>query len=151
MSDMPLDPRLPALLRQMRLQVRPERFALVGMHPRERPVALRLLGLVQSPFLQLISEPQQLTLLLPERDWNELRPAFAQASVQAPLRVISFGLDLPPDLVGFMATVSAALAQAGVPLLAVCAFSQDHLLVLDPYLIAARQALEELAAGPTPP
>lgn len=146
MSDAPLDPRLPALLRQMRLHVRPERFTLVGLHPRERPVALRLLGLVQSPFLQLISEAQRLTLLLPERDWYELRPAFAQASAQGPFRVISFDLELPPDLVGFMATLSTALARAGVPLLAVCAYSQDHLLVLEPYLIAARQALEELAA-----
>ncbi|GAB4197904.1 MAG: hypothetical protein OHK0022_16600 [Roseiflexaceae bacterium] len=150
-TDAPLDPRLAELLRQLSPRVRPERFALIGMHPRERPVALRLLGLVQSPFVQLISEPELLTLLLPERDWTELRPAFRAARVQSPLRAISFDVDLPDDLVGLMAALAGALAGAGVPLLAVCTFARDHLLVREADLERALAALVGLRTAQETP
>jgi len=48
-----------------------------------------------------------------------------------------FDLDLPAELVGFMAAISGALADAGVPLLAVCGYTKDHLLVREEHLDAA--------------
>jgi len=135
------DPRIATLLGQARWQARPEHFVLAALNPNERVLALGLLAGVTAPFMQLIAEPNVLTLLLPQSDWRILRPAFPHARVQAPFRVISFELDLPNDLVGFLAVASRALADAGVPILAICGYSKDHILVREEHLERALAAL----------
>lgn len=142
------DPRLPEIMSQRRWRARPERFALVGISQREHQLALRLLPGVTGSFVQLVVEPDIVTLLLPDRDWRVIRPAFPHARVQQPLKVISFDLDLPEDLTGFLATVATALAAAGVPILAVCGFTKDHVVVRERDLSAALRAIEGLAGAP---
>jgi hypothetical protein len=141
------DSRIPLLLRQARWQARPERFVLAALEPNERVLVLQLLAGVVAPFMQLIAEPERLTLLLPQSDWRSLRPAFPHARVQAPFRVISFELDLPDDLVGFLAVASRALADAGVPILAICGYTKDHILVREEHLERALAALGALAGA----
>ena len=51
---------------------------------------------------------------------------------------------MPDGLVGFMAAISGALASANVPLLAVCGYTKDHLLVREEHLDAALRAIETL-------
>jgi len=135
------DPRIATLLAQAHWQARPERFVLAALKPNERRLVLGLLAGVTAPFIQLIAEPDVLTLLLPQTDWGVLKPAFPHARVQAPFRVISFDLDLPSDLVGFLAVASRALAEAGVPILAICGYSKDHILVREEDLDRALAAL----------
>ena len=137
---------MPTLLAQARWQARPERFVLAGLQPNERMLALRLLASITAPFVQLIAEPGILTLLVPHGDWRSLKPAFPRARVQAPFRVISFDLDLPDDLVGFLAVASRALADAGVPILAICGYSKDHILVREEHLERALAALGSAGA-----
>jgi len=67
--------------------------------------------------------------------------------VARPYRAISFDLDLPDGLVGFMAAISGALAAAGVPLLAVCGYARDHLLVREEHLERALHAIEVLVSA----
>ena len=135
------DPRIATLLGQARWQARPERFVLAALKPNERVLVQGLLAGVTAPFVQLIAEPDVLTLLLPQSDWRVLKPAFPHARVQAPFRVISFELDLPNDLVGFLAVASRALAEAGVPILAICGYTKDHILVREEHLERALTAL----------
>jgi hypothetical protein len=135
------DPRIAALLGQADWQALPERFVLAALKPNERMLVLGLLSSVTAPFMQLIVEPDVLTLLLPQSDWRVLKPAFPHARVQAPFRVISFDLDLPDDLVGFLAVASRALAAAGVPILAICGYTKDHILVREEHLERALTAL----------
>ena len=85
-----------------------------------------------------------MTLAIAESDWRPISHAFPHARVERPYRVISFDLDLPGGLVGFMAAISGALAAAGVPLLAICAYSKDHLLVREEHLDAALGAIGAL-------
>ncbi|MEO7909436.1 MAG: ACT domain-containing protein [Roseiflexaceae bacterium] len=141
------DPRTAILLRQARWQARPERFVLAALEPKERVLILQLLAGVVAPFMQLIAEPDVLTLLLPQSDWRSLKPAFPHARVQQSFRVISFDLDLPDDLVGFLAVASRVLADAGVPILAICGYSKDHILVRDQHLERALAALGALQDG----
>ncbi|HMO58733.1 MAG TPA: ACT domain-containing protein [Roseiflexaceae bacterium] len=138
------DPRLAGLLAGLRWRVRPEHYALVGLDAREQIVALRLLAGLRATFWQVTVEPEMITLLVEERDWRDLAPAFTRPRVQRPMRIISFDIDLPPDLVGFMAMLTDAIAAMGVSLLAVCSFNQDHLVVREQDLDAVGAALDRL-------
>lgn len=59
-------------------------------------------------------------------------------------RQITFDMVLPFSLIGFMAAVSGALAEAGVSLFAVSAYTTDHVFVKDAKLDVAVKALEKL-------
>ena len=48
------------------------------------------------------------------------------------------------DLVGFLALVAGKLAEAGVPIGAVCGFSRDHLFVAERFLERTRAVLTTL-------
>ena len=143
MADFTSGEPLRAVLTQLRWHARPERLAVVGLAARERLLAMRLLPGVASTFWQLVVEPDLLTLVLAERDWRAISQAFPRARVERPYRAITFDLDLPDGLVGFMALFSGALAAAGVPLLAICGYTKDHLLVREQHLDAALAAIEQ--------
>ena len=147
MSDPRPNEQLCAVLARVRWHVRPERFVVAGLEPRERLLALRLLLGVVGSFWQFVVEPDTLTLIVAENEWRAMSPGFSHARIVRHYRVISFDLDLPAELVGFMAAISGALADAGVPLLAVCGYTKDHLLVREEHLEAALGALEALVAA----
>ncbi len=142
-----IDPRVAEILSRRPWRVRPERFALVGLPPGGQGAAAEAFARLQSPFAQLIVEPDLVTLALPEDAWAALRGAFPQAQVEASFRVISFDVDLPADLVGFLAAVSRALAEARVPILAICGYTKDYVMLRERHLDAALAAIERLAGG----
>lgn len=145
------DPRLPGILRQLRWSVRPERYVLAGIDPRETAVALRLLAGIRSRLWQLFVAPDIITFIVTESDWRSVSPAFPRARVERPYRAVTIENDLPPDLKGLLAVISDALATADVPILALSGFSRDHLLLREADLdraLAALDALVSSVAGP---
>lgn len=59
-------------------------------------------------------------------------------------RVITFDMILPFSLVGFMAIVSKALADKGISIYAISAYSTDHVLVKETKIVEAVKALRAL-------
>lgn len=59
-------------------------------------------------------------------------------------RMITFDMVLPLSLVGFFAAVSGALADAGVNLFAISAYTTDHVFVKNQKLETAIKSLEKL-------
>lgn len=141
------DPRLPDILRRLRWAVLPERYVLAGIDPREAAVVIRLLGGLRARLWQLFVAPDTITFILPENDWRNISPAFPRARVERPYRVVSFEIDLPPDLTGFLAFISNALAAESVPILAISGFSRDHLLLREADLDRALAVLDSLVSS----
>ncbi|MCX6572698.1 MAG: ACT domain-containing protein [Candidatus Aminicenantes bacterium] len=59
-------------------------------------------------------------------------------------RMITFDMVLPLSLIGFFAAVSGALAEAGVNIFTISAYTTDHVFVKDQKLETAIKALEKL-------
>jgi hypothetical protein len=136
------------LLRTARVEVAPETFVLVGMR---REDWLRLL---ENPELSprpesnffLLQDPFEVTLLVEESDWRAMRHAARDARAEHGFRLVTLGVELGWDVVGFLAHVARILAEAGVPVGALSAFSRDHLLVRQGDLGRALRALSEHVA-----
>lgn len=79
----------------------------------------------------------ELSLIL---DWR-LVPA--DVPRQGPFRALVVQGPLPFDAVGILAALAAALAAAGIPLLAVSTYDTDYLLVKQELLDATMQALRD--------
>jgi hypothetical protein len=119
----------------MRLTLLNEIFTIHQLAPNaEVPVAA-----LESPFFAITRTDDELSLVL--LDWIEIESeksekGWACFKVEGPLE---FGL------VGVLAGISSALAQAGVPIFALSTFDTDYVLVKREQVQVARDAL--ISAG----
>ena len=64
--------------------------------------------------------------------------------IQKGWKLLTFDMVLPFELVGFLATVSNAFAEEGIPIFAVSAYSTDHIFVKEEDLPKAKEKLRTL-------
>ena len=136
------------LLRQAKVEVAPETYVLVGMRHEDWARLLEnpeLSPRAESNFM-LLRDPVEVTLLVEESDWRAMRHAARDAKVEAGFRLVTLGVELGWDVVGFLAHVTRILAEAEVPVGALSAFSRDHLLIKQDDLGAALRVLGEHVA-----
>lgn len=121
------------------------RYLLVKLPAAAIMAAAGVLAEVGSPFSALIVDKDEVTLVIPDEAVEEFEKRLMGAEVSpAGYRLITFDVVLPPDLVGFMAAISAACARAGVSIVPLGAFSRDHILVAETQFDAAIDALKTL-------
>jgi hypothetical protein len=119
------------LLRRARVLVAPETFALVGLRLEDWQRLLEnpeLSPRAESNFM-LLRDPFEVTLLLEDTDWRAMRHAARDARVEAGFRLVTLDVELPWNVVGFLAHVTQILAGEGIAVGALSAFSRDHLLI----------------------
>lgn len=125
------------------VEVAHETFSLVGI---SRDRLLRLLAdnslspRMSAPFM-IFMDKHEVTLVLDEIDLANMRPGLTDAQIASGYRMLTFDVVLDLSVVGFMAEVSRILAEAGVAILPISAYSRDHLLIRQDQLAAALKAL----------
>lgn len=132
---------LEEILAHTELIIRPGEFVLVGLELNERARLESDLASITSDFFQYIVEPDVLTLLLDSNDWSHLSQHYPQANVEGPFRIFTFSVAMDWEVVGFLATVTGLLAQAGISLGAVCGYYRDHLLISVEHAARAEEVL----------
>jgi hypothetical protein len=131
------------LLRQSRVEVAPETFFLLGLRHDDWLKLLEnpeLSPRMTAPFM-IFRDKFEVTLLLDETDFGTIRHAIRDAKVQGGFRLLTFDVVMDFTVVGFLAEVSRILAEAGISIVAVSAFSRDHILVNQSDLGNALKAL----------
>lgn len=131
------------LLSRTRVEVAPGTFFLVGLRHEDWERLLENPELSPRPGAQmmLLRDAREVTLLLEEEDWRVMRHAARDARVEGGFRLVTLDIELPWDVVGFLARVTEILAGAGVSAGALAAFSRDHLLIKQDDLGRALRAL----------
>jgi len=115
-------------------------YALVALEPPLDAAVLAGLGATA----QVIVEPDEITLLLPESALEAITRQRRARAVERDLAWIRFDCPMGWEVVGFLALVSSKLARAGIPIGAVAGYSRDHLFIARRYLDRACAALREL-------
>lgn len=116
-------------------------YVLVRLRTEQLFAACRWMEQVQGAFSGLLVDPHEITLIAPEDAHPERELAPVQA-ISPPYCLITFDVELDFDLVGYMAGIAQALATAGIPLLAISAFSRDHILVPTQHIERAQSVLQ---------
>jgi uncharacterized protein len=137
------DQAVEELLRRTRVEVAPGTFVLAGMRHADwaRLVENPELSPRPDSVFMLLRDPYEVTLLVEEEDWRAMRHAAREARVESGWRLVTFDVELPWDVVGYLARVTEILAAEGVPVGALAAFSRDHLLIRQDDLARALRAL----------
>ena len=132
---------LKAALSQMTWSAESGRFALVGFEEGPRVEDLALLGRAPS---QIVREQEGTTLLVHEDAVEGVLERHSGAKLERSLVWIRFSASMDWELVGFLAYVTKALADAGVPVGCVCSFDRDHLFVAEAYYKRTAEVLNAL-------
>jgi hypothetical protein len=126
---------LAALLKYMKPELRPGIFVFCTIAPNERiPAALNPLLMFRE------QEGTTLVILREEAEATGLRYAFAS-------RLITLTVHSALDAVGFLAAITARLAEAGISVNAISAYHHDHLFVPTDRADDAMAALQTLSGG----
>jgi hypothetical protein len=132
----------------MKLHTDGESYRFIRLPTGRATVAAGALAEIAEPFLVLMVDKDEITLVLPDSVINDYAKRLGEYTLSASVyRLITFDLELEHDLIGFTALVSAALAAARVPIMPLAAFSRDHLLVPAEHFETAWGALEKLKRG----
>ena len=131
-------------LSQMTWSAEPGRFALVGFDEGPRIEDLALLGRAPS---QAVREVEGTTLLIHEDAVDGVLERHPDAKLERSLVWIRFSAAMDWELVGFLAHVTKALAEAKVPVGCVCTFDRDHLFVAEAHYERAAEVLKGLFPG----
>jgi hypothetical protein len=133
------------LFAQSHLYADPRDYALVSLPPQAIMAAAGVMAECGEAFSALIADKDEVTLVLLAAAWPEFA-ARLPGHRPAPdtYRLITFEIELEMNLVGFMALVSRALAEAGISILPLAAFTRDHLLVKSQQVEAALDTLRRL-------
>ncbi len=128
----------------MKLYLPETRYAIVSLpleHFRELITALRDV----EGFVSITRDKDEITLILSEEVWQQLAPRFAGAKVQGGRRMITFDTVLDFEVVGFIAEISRALAEANISILNLSTYRTDAVLVhesqFDEAVTAVKRAL----------
>ncbi|KJC44214.1 ribonuclease H [Bradyrhizobium sp. LTSP849] len=126
---------LDALLRHMKPEMRPGIFVFCTIPPNE-PIPAST-----SPLLTFREqEGTTLVILREEAEAAELRTAFAS-------RLITLTVHSALNAVGFLAAITARLAEAGISVNALSAFHHDHLFVPADKADEAMAILQEMSGA----
>lgn len=126
------------------IEVHPDEFALVGFTESGSDDVRKAAGaiFVHADIYLIFADPYETTLIIPRKVLDNVPNLSAEARVETGYRLITFTRVMDLSVVGFLARVSDVLARAGVPILALSAFSRDHLLIRQTDLDAALAALD---------
>ena len=120
-------------------------YRLLQLPPNAITLAAGVVAEAATPFSALLADKDEVTLLLPDDACQEFARRLRHASISdESYRQITFDIVLDSTLVGFMALVSRALAENGIPILTYAAFSRDHVVVRDHDFDKAMRALSQL-------
>ncbi len=126
-----MEENLESLLLKTRVEVAPETFFLISL---THEAWLKLLEnpelspRMSAPFM-IFRDKWEVTMLIDEIDFKTVRYAIRNAKTQGNFRLLSFDVELNFETVGFLAQISNILAEANVSIVALSAFSRDHLLI----------------------
>lgn len=121
------------------LEVLEGEYALISL-PADATVTLPASGDLRV----LIHDPVEITLILEVTAWDAMAIHHPESKANRGYRAIRLSQDFPLETVGVMAKLTAALAQAGVSIMAYSTFKTDVVLVRQWELNAALGALWDL-------
>jgi hypothetical protein len=87
-----------------------------------------------------IIDKNEITLVIEQRRINEKEVI----DLEKNWKILTFDMVLPFGLVGFLATVSKALADEKISIYVISAFSTDHILIREKDILKAKKKLKKI-------
>ncbi|MBS3055174.1 MAG: ACT domain-containing protein [Candidatus Aenigmarchaeota archaeon] len=118
-----------SIFSKTKLNVQPGEYLIVRL-PLKYGVMLRELSkFVREPFFNYTVEPQEITLVVHERDWSNIGRDFIETQIEHGYNIITMDVTVDLNVIGYLAVISRLLADVGVPIMVVSGHRTDHILI----------------------
>jgi len=132
-------------LAKMNLYSDEQDYVLVQLPVAAIVAAAGVVAEVGEPFCALLVDKDEVSLMLPAEALEDFGGRLQGHKVaETRYRLLTLDVATEPNLVGFMARVSGALAEAGVSVFPYAAYTRDHIFVPAEQFDTARKTLEQL-------
>jgi hypothetical protein len=132
-------------LRQARPVTDEQAYCVIHLPASAITAAAGVAAQIGEPFLALVADHHEVTLVAHADAYQAIQRRLPDTKASLDWRLITFDAVLDQSLVGFLAAIAAALAEAGVSLFALSAYERDHILVKADQFDTAWAVLEKLA------
>jgi hypothetical protein len=123
-------------------------YVLIKLPAQAITVAAGIIAEIGEPFAALVVDKDEVTLLICAEAVDAFSRRLDGCTVYpTPYRLITIDVELDPALVGFIAHISRALAEAEISILPYAAYTRDHLFVTAAKIDEAIAVLEGLKSG----
>ena len=129
------------LYARTRAVVLPEDFLIIKLPLKETVVIKDKMKLIGSSFFSLAIDKDEITLVIPDVEWNKISDSFLELKVERTYKVISLELKLEWTVVGYVSYIARVLAEVGIPIGVVSCYSKDYLLIKKHDIFMAIQLL----------
>lgn len=120
-------------------------YRFVTLPPNAITVAAGIVAEASVPFCALLVDKDEVTLMLPDDVCEAFPNRLKYGTISETLyRLITFDVVLEPTLIGFMAHVTKALAEANISVMPFAAYSRDHIFVAEADFDKAMSTLQTL-------
>jgi hypothetical protein len=136
-----------ALWAKTRIALWPGDYLLVSLPHAALKQAALLAAAGTGQFAALVVEKEGVSLTLPREAWAEASQKFHALAAAGPYRVVTLDLEIDLNVSGYLLPAAERLAQAGIAIVAQCAFRMDHLLIRSEDAEAAVSILTRFAAA----
>lgn len=118
------------LYNQMNLYTDDIDYIIIKFPPTGITVAAGILAEIGDPFGTIVVDKDEVTLIIPADVMDDFSKRLRDIEKSADMyRLITLDIILDFSVIGFMAGISKALADAKISILPIAAFSRDHILV----------------------
>ncbi|MDH5404892.1 MAG: ACT domain-containing protein [Candidatus Heimdallarchaeota archaeon] len=83
---------------------------------------------IEGAFVNIIEE-NEITIVMEQSRATHYIPSHEIYEIDRNWKIIRFDMELPFGLIGFLATISKALAESEIAIFVISAFSTDHILI----------------------
>lgn len=124
-----------------------DEFLLVQLPPSAVVAVAAVIAELADPFIAFIVDSREITLLLDTESFDEYKHRLPSATIaEVTYRLLTLEQNLTNDIVGLLALIAQALADAQVPILALSAYAHDHFFVPTQQAELALETLTKLQA-----
>ena len=134
------------LLSRTKIQLDTEEYIIVSLRLEQEKKARESLNSLAS-FSSITYDYKEVSIVAKNTEWNKVKKNFTDYEKTGPYKLITFNIVLDLSIVGFMATVSKKLADAGISIYAISTYLRDHILVQSEDAENAVRVLENLKIG----
>ena len=122
-----------------------QEYIIIKLPAKAITVAAGIVAESSLPFCALIVDKDEVSLMIVENAIEEFANRLTNSQIsEASYRLITIEAELDLEMVGFMATVSKALADANVNIMTYAAYTTDHFLVPSEKFDTAMTVLKQL-------
>lgn len=105
-------------------------YIIIKFPPTGITVAAGILAEISDPFGAIVVDKDEVTLIIPAEVMDDFSKRLRDVEKSTnTYRLITLDIVLDFSIIGFMAGISKALADAKISILPISAFSRDHILV----------------------